>query len=61
MALPTKLTQQKVLYPVVVPNMANQVTFEGFLAARLNFTTIFVFSAWPITALRRPAPRAMAR
>ncbi len=32
MALPTNPTQQKVLYPVVVPNMANQVTFEGFLA-----------------------------
>jgi hypothetical protein len=32
MTLPPNPAQQKVLYPVVVPNMANQVTFEGFLA-----------------------------
>ena len=32
MALPSPSPHPKVLFPVVVPNMANQVTFEGFLA-----------------------------
>jgi hypothetical protein len=39
MALPTKPAQQKVLYPIVVPNMANQVTFEGFLARAWTHNT----------------------
>jgi hypothetical protein len=31
MAVPTNTTQQKYSYPVVVPNMVNQATLEGFL------------------------------
>lgn len=32
MALPTNSNPQKMSYPAAIPNMANQVVFEGFLA-----------------------------